>query len=246
MTSMMMTDDEFFAIAEPLGWGTATTNVDALKLRLMKQLPRERAQALCAAFSAQRARVSEAIEKAIGRAIDEEKIWVSDDGFGDLCAHIVGLGRAAIEAVVADPQLAVRRAAKRDYVESFAYVFPHESDYSLREKSYYVKLAKQTVREYRCVIEAGDDVVPFYAKLLPQLTRVHEALTSFVESGDIEALLAREQELRVTTEQIRKRLSSYTNHYAPTGSAEDCMNSITHWQVENLMGDARKYLLEQE
>jgi hypothetical protein len=58
----------------------------------------------------------------------------SDDGFSDLLAHIVGLGKEEYCAVLENPKLAFDRANKHDYEESFAYCIPYEEDYRNREK----------------------------------------------------------------------------------------------------------------
>jgi len=56
---------------------------------------------------------------------DEDRSFgVSDDGFQDLTAHIVGLGEAEYSKVCKDPRLAVTRASNRDYTESFRYALP--------------------------------------------------------------------------------------------------------------------------
>ena len=48
-----------------------------------------------------------------------------DDGFDDLRAHIVGLGKEEYDAVLADPMRAVTRGQASDYIESFSYAIPH-------------------------------------------------------------------------------------------------------------------------
>ena len=48
---------------------------------------------------------------------------VSDDGFWDLRAHIIGLGRQFYASVLDDPEIAKRIADERSYVENFGYVF---------------------------------------------------------------------------------------------------------------------------
>ena len=47
---------------------------------------------------------------------------VGDDGFSDLCYHIVGLGKTQFKAVIARPQLALKRAQQGNFEESFAYM----------------------------------------------------------------------------------------------------------------------------
>ena len=77
------------------------------------------------------------LKNKLGRTITQferknaEQCGTGDDSFGDLCCHIVGLGQEVYEAELAAPLLAVRRAQRGDYVESFGYCIPDENLYSL-------------------------------------------------------------------------------------------------------------------
>lgn len=53
---------------------------------------------------------------------------LGDDGYGDLCWHIVGLGKEEILRAVFNPATAQIRANKHDYKECFAYTFPYEDE----------------------------------------------------------------------------------------------------------------------
>lgn len=55
---------------------------------------------------------------------------LGDDSFDDLIAHIIGLGQNEYAAVSLQPELALQRARKHQYVESFAYCIPNSSDYA--------------------------------------------------------------------------------------------------------------------
>jgi hypothetical protein len=48
---------------------------------------------------------------------------VSDDGYWDLTAHIVGLGEKRYKENLKNPELAKERAEKREYLENFGYCF---------------------------------------------------------------------------------------------------------------------------
>jgi hypothetical protein len=61
-----------------------------------------------------------------------------DDGFNDLRAMIVGIGKLEYEAVMADPERAYNRAtapygSPEGYRESFAYAIPYEDAYDAPE-----------------------------------------------------------------------------------------------------------------
>jgi hypothetical protein len=48
---------------------------------------------------------------------------VSDDGFNDLTAHIIGLGQGELKRVLNNPDLAKERADRGAYEENFLYCF---------------------------------------------------------------------------------------------------------------------------
>lgn len=48
---------------------------------------------------------------------------VSDDGFWDLRAHIIGLGENFYLSVISDPEKARKISDDRSYVENFGYIF---------------------------------------------------------------------------------------------------------------------------
>lgn len=49
------------------------------------------------------------------------KHGVGDDGFWDLCAHIIGLGYKVHESIINDPMLLINY--EDEYVENFEYIF---------------------------------------------------------------------------------------------------------------------------
>lgn len=49
------------------------------------------------------------------------KRGVGDDGFWDLCAHIIGLGYKVHESIINDPMLLINY--EDEYVENFEYIF---------------------------------------------------------------------------------------------------------------------------
>jgi len=46
----------------------------------------------------------------------------SDDSFGDLVSHIIGMGKNEFDAVMLDPSKARIRALSHDYEEGFCYL----------------------------------------------------------------------------------------------------------------------------
>lgn len=77
-----------------------------------------------------------------------KSVGVGDDGFSDLCYHIVGCGQTEYERVLADPSLAHDRANRGDFRESFAYALPDRADYEKKTEAYYVKEAQELMVEW--------------------------------------------------------------------------------------------------
>jgi hypothetical protein len=71
----------------------------------------------------------------------DQRISLGDDSFGDLLAHIVGLGRDEFAHVMATPKLAQERAQRGDFAENFMYVF---NEAELRYEKTVIVVALQT------------------------------------------------------------------------------------------------------
>lgn len=127
-----MPEAEFWRIVDGLGWGTKTTDYKALNKYLRKTLSEEGVGSLRTTLSKVESRLYKAIEgweRESGKSCG-----LGDDGFSDLIAHIVGLGKKEYDAVLRDPQQAYDRAhakygTKGGFTESFNYAIPYESDY---------------------------------------------------------------------------------------------------------------------
>lgn len=62
---------------------------------------------------------------------------LGDDGYGDFCWHIVGLGTEEILRVTFNPDLARTRARAHDFVECMAYVLPYPEDLEQIDVNYH-------------------------------------------------------------------------------------------------------------
>lgn len=122
-----MTEQEFWAITEPYGWGVSTTDYSAIRSDLIGRITPDESMLMFHTFRELKGKLMTAIEGYEHRT--GARCPVGDDGFEDLCAHIIGLGKAAYEAHLANPALAIERAERRDYKESFGYAIPHRNDY---------------------------------------------------------------------------------------------------------------------
>jgi hypothetical protein len=115
------TGKDFWKVVKEIGWGTKTTDSQAVMSALLALYSPKEIDALDA-FRAKGVgklyKVVEAWEKATGQSCE-----LGDDGFSDLLNHIVGLGHAEYKRVLDNPQLAKKRAVKYDFTESFSYCF---------------------------------------------------------------------------------------------------------------------------
>ena len=98
---------------------------------------------------------NEQIDVAVSR-------W-GDDSLNDACWHVVGLGRAHYETVLADPRLL------NDGAESFAYVWPGRDD------NMWIEPDVPAVRKYACELMSSlvDATAPMAAELRGRLTAVY-------------------------------------------------------------------------
>jgi len=147
--------DEFWAIVEKVKWDELTAVKDSGrakedrsyevgKRRLLEVLP---TLEVLRAFDAHYREVSEALYKnqtewvneGYGRNRSARTCDLGDDSFGDLLAHIVGLGREEYEASLAEPERVQSRGLHYHFSESFSYCLPSESEYEPLE----IQLARE-------------------------------------------------------------------------------------------------------
>lgn len=103
---------DMWDIVAQLGWGTRTTDCEFLGEVLKKLNKKKRTEFIT--FVAQR---RHEIDRKITNVVDV----LSDDGFDDLCWHIVGLGKETFDKVMKTPKLAQTMYDNDEYKESFAY-----------------------------------------------------------------------------------------------------------------------------
>ena len=60
------------------------------------------------------------LQKGLMKELDQIELWISDDGFADLTAHIIGMGKDKYYRILRKSEDAI--AYRNSYVESFAYV----------------------------------------------------------------------------------------------------------------------------
>lgn len=110
---------QVWSIIEAIGWGTITTDYESIQVALSKVYQNRKIESIGK-------RVHQLRRKLVDRVYDYEKqngienlFQESGDGFWDVTAHIVGLGKAEYAKAMKDPSA----FAKLDATENFEYGF---------------------------------------------------------------------------------------------------------------------------
>ena len=138
-----MDQDEFWSIVAKVDWDRHR-DVDLCKRLMRKLLPTTEDMA---AFRLKYDEVRSHLYWCIEQHEDKvgKLVGLSDDGFSDMTAHVIGSGRGVYQATCNNPAFAVQRANDRDFEESFLFTIPHEDDYDERAKE---RLARQREHEH--------------------------------------------------------------------------------------------------
>lgn len=118
----MFTEIQFWQMVDELDWPRSADQKHRVKVQVA--FLKKHAKEVIAEFDRQvvekTCRVAEAISAY--EAESGESAGASDDGFHDLCCHLVGLGRKEYERALLNPKLGVLRGKQGDYQENFGYV----------------------------------------------------------------------------------------------------------------------------
>lgn len=93
---------------------------------------------------------------------------LGDDGYGDLCWHIVSLGRDEILRVTYNPSLAQERADRRDFYECFAYVLPYDDDFEKMNEEHHRRRAAAALGEM-VFLQANGDLKEKHKELVGEI-----------------------------------------------------------------------------
>lgn len=216
--------DEFWAEVAKIGWGTKTTDIRKVKLALLRTWTPEKAARVREVFYA--------LSRHLYRVLDKVVDGVGDDGFDDLRAHIIGLGRKEFERVLKKPTLAQERINRRDYVESFSYCLPHGEDYKTLDPAYYVKWARDICKELKAGFK--DDR---FEPVFPQMQKLIDLFLPATK-GDLAAMLPLKTEALKLRKDIEKR-GDWLWRDAPFRDGAHFANSAS---VSNFFGDLAEFL----
>jgi hypothetical protein len=130
----------FWELVKSAAWAS-DFNYVRIKIQLMKSLTATAQNEYETIFN----KMTGVLAKTIDQYCEENDttIGCGDDSFSDLVAHIVGLGQAEYDAAIKDPGIAVKRASKGQYKESFAYSVPSALDQESISKDNYMSRAKE-------------------------------------------------------------------------------------------------------
>lgn len=121
-TDKALTPDLAWTMIQEMGWGTETTDYDALSEKFFEKWGKLKMQQLESFVSD---RVYD-LAKAVTQYEEKNNCPLqvgSDDGFSDLRYHVVGLGKKEFEKNLKNPKLLQKRESKGEYKESFHYAF---------------------------------------------------------------------------------------------------------------------------
>ena len=167
-----MNTEEFWEIVAEIDWASDHDYKRGERILIRRLGSMERSTAFGEIYDDLRVALDKAIQdwENDGHALEIG----SDDGYGDLMAHIIGCGQEVYEAELADPKLIKKRSEAFDYKESFSYCIPwpsHFDEGALAKRLLQVsraRLAKQCARECRDAVEA---VISDYLARDPDIAR---------------------------------------------------------------------------
>lgn len=106
-----------------LGWGVKSTNYKLIRLSIYDRYSEKEINKL-AEFSKFKRKELQNRLKEYEKQIGIPSYYnISDDGFWDLSAHIVGLGKEWYYLVMKNPEIAKDISDNHMYVENFEYIF---------------------------------------------------------------------------------------------------------------------------
>lgn len=172
-----------------------------------------------------------ALEKAIDDHCEKtgDHLGVSDDSHSDLLHHIIGLGKHLYDKTLKDPSFAVAMAENFDYVESFAYVFPYESDYKNRGNvAPFQDWARRNVEKYNAIAAE-----PLFATIKNDVFTVTDTMNAIIR-GDVKAFFDNEERVTAAAERVDSYVTSVLEKLRSIDSNQ--------WMVKNLYSDAKESL----
>jgi len=229
-TAAGMPEGEFWKMVAKIGWGTKTTNYEAIKAAILnKYHTKQEIEGIHDTFGKLKDRLYRRLDEWMelnAPDLDNRGWGTGDDGFDDLCSHIIGLGKKEYDAVMKDPKLAWDRARKGQYKESFSYAIPWDRDMDLQDPKYFKGWAKRSLGDYS-VITKDPDLKAFHgdAKKLMKLLQL-------VVDGKVDAFYAKRRDAEKLATKLYDGWKKVSRRL-PRESAE----MPQKWSVTNMIRD---------
>ena len=202
-------DDLFWALVEALGWGRdGNFDYAAMRRRIMDNYTATEAAELVKLLSKKSQELWSVLEQ-------DDRAWqaasggtkgygLSDDSFGDLVKHCIGLGQSFYNEVLRDPIKHARpRATRHGFTESFSYAFPYNEDYETNHEEAYVKKAAQ----YREEILSGWNEVKndgWQNERAEEAVKVVSRILEMIEQGDFAEAVGLKASLKYSMDTLRR------------------------------------------
>lgn len=257
LTSTAMPEAEFWKIVDDLGWGTKTTDYKGLKKHLLRNLSPNQAAAMQTTFAQLRGKLYRTLTEweeegdtwlETGKHGNPRSFGLGDDSFGDLIAHIIGMGKQEFFAVLKNPQKALDRARKDAYKESFSYALPHTSDYAMLDVSKYEKEWKR-IHELAEWLLMRPEIPRAMVRPLQVLTEGTDTLRRKGAHGFVEmepALVGAAKLVQDWWDKFSRDWQAEESREAMYAAMPDSLMQPGHiyWGVKNTLTDMRDFLLD--
>lgn len=230
--SYVITDREFWQTVAELGWGTKSTDTNELSIVLMKKGIK-----YCNAFRNQYNKFAGGLYDLLEDIVE----GVGDDGFSDLIAHIIGLGKEEYEKVLDNPTIVQARIDANDYVENFSYCIPWEDSWTDHNIDNLKERAVEFVCEYQNAIERLDTIKREVENIrLILMHLVNDNIDAFLKHDCVLIENAKTITKRYDVA-VQKLMGPHFNRYRNGGDVLD-----VYYGVENLVSDVKRYLILQK
>jgi hypothetical protein len=136
----------YWSIIEDMNWlkySQERRGYEGMKVRFMREYNLDMAKKVREFVSERQntlMRMLDQLEKKNGERYGN---YGGDDSFGDMTAHVIGLGEEYYNAVMENPKL----LNKLDFVECFSYALPYDDDYDMLETKYHVNFAIKSMEQ---------------------------------------------------------------------------------------------------
>ena len=175
-----MNEEKFWEIVDFIDWKELCKirklNVNSVVTRVARQYPFEVIQEFREVCREKKNQVA-----ILTREQGEKGAAVptGGDSFGDLCAHVVGMGKEYFEDIVANPD----KIASVPYEECFSYCIPFRDAYEKLESGYFKKVAAE-LKEHIVDVYRKD---PILSKLGEKIDKIEEIIV-IADRGEFDKL----------------------------------------------------------